>query len=421
MLEKLRERPVWQFFAVLPRASGRLTLAWWTLVLAAGVLPAVFAVATGLTVGAVERGGSLVEPLLLTGVVFVAMQVVTPLLTAVSLNLGSLVSAWLNERLIHSCVGPPGIGHLEDADLTEDLTVAREFDRGLTGPPMSMNVDFTATGLVGLVAGAASAVVLAGFAWWASLLLVLAWTSTHWLLRESGIWRDRQTPEVRAAHRHADYAYVLAVEPAPAKELRLFGLPSWVVERFARRRRELFDLQYRATRLRERSVLGCLAIVLVANVVVFGALGWSAAGGRLGLDQLVVYVTVAFGVSQVAFGGLNWVLDGASAPVVAVNRLESAMAPLGALPLGPVAVPEAPLEIRLRDVGFGYPGGGPPVFTGLDLTVPAGGSLAIVAKTVPGRPPWRSCCAGCTTPSAAGSTSTGRICATSISLRGAGP
>ncbi len=139
--------------------------------------------------------------------------------------------------------------------------MAREFDRGLTGPPMSLNVDFTATGLVGLVAGVASAVVLAGFAWWAALLLLLAWGATHWLLRESGIWQDRQTPEVRAAQRHADYAYSLAVDPAPAKELRLFGLPSWVVERFAGRRRELFDLQYRATRLRERSVIGCLAIV----------------------------------------------------------------------------------------------------------------------------------------------------------------
>ena len=37
-----------------------------------------------------------------------------------------------------------------------------------------------------------------------------------------------QTPEVRSAQRHADYAYRLAVDPQPAKELRLFGLAGWV-------------------------------------------------------------------------------------------------------------------------------------------------------------------------------------------------
>ncbi len=131
---RLRRRPEWQFFGVLPKAAPGLTVAWWTLLILSGVLPAVFAVATGLTVRAVELGGSLpgslFAPLLLTGIVFVAMLVVNPVLTAVSMNLGNLVSAWLNERLIGSCVAPPGIGHLEDDRLAEDLTVAREFDRG---------------------------------------------------------------------------------------------------------------------------------------------------------------------------------------------------------------------------------------------------------------------------------------------------
>ena len=164
MWRRLRARAEWRFFAVLPKADPRLAVAWWLVLLARGLLPAGFAVATGLTVGAVEQSTSLVGPLVATGLVFVAMQVVTPLHTAVSLNLGNAVSTYLNERLITSCVTPPGIGHLEDPELAEDLTVAREFDRGQTGPPMSLNVDFVADGLVGLVVGASSAVVLAGFA-----------------------------------------------------------------------------------------------------------------------------------------------------------------------------------------------------------------------------------------------------------------
>src|SRR5208283_4459447 len=118
-----------------------------------------------------------------------------------------------------------------------------------------------AGGLVEMVAGLASAIVLAGFAGWAPLVLAGAWLATHWLLRESGVWRDRNTDEVRAAQRHADYAYRLAVDPPSAKELRLFGLGAWVVERFTSRRRHLLDLQYHATRLRERPVLWSLLLV----------------------------------------------------------------------------------------------------------------------------------------------------------------
>ena len=159
--------------------------------------------------------------------------------------------------------------------------MARDFDLGITGPPLSYAMNFIADGFVGLFTGIASAIVLAWYGWWQALLLVLAWSATHWLLRESAIWRDRRTPEVQHAQRHAEYSYRLAVDPPAAKEVRLFGLADWVIERFTAHRRRLYDLQYEATRLREKSVLGCLVIVLGANLVVFWSLGDRAADGRL--------------------------------------------------------------------------------------------------------------------------------------------
>ena len=128
-------------------------------------------------------------------------------------------------------------------------------------------------------------------AWWAPLLLAGAWLATHWLLRESAVWRDRNTEEVREAQRHADYAYRLAVEPPAAKELRLFGLAGWTVERFRSRRRRLFELQWQATRLRERPVVWSLLLVLAANIVVFWSLASAAADGALALDRVVTYAT----------------------------------------------------------------------------------------------------------------------------------
>src|SRR6185369_16035996 len=99
------------------------------------------------------------------------------------------------------------------------------------------------------------------------LMLAGAWLATHWLLRESAVWRDRNTEEVRAAERHADYAYRLAVDPPAAKELRLFGLADWTVARFRSLRTRLFELRWEATRLREKPVLWSLLLVLGANLL----------------------------------------------------------------------------------------------------------------------------------------------------------
>ena len=244
------------------------------------------------------------------------------------------MAAWLYDELTETCLGPPGIGHLEDAELANDLQVAREFDRGMTGPPLRISLGFIADGLALMVGGLASSAVLFGFAWWAPPLLAGAWLATHWLLRESGVWKDRNTEEVRSAQRDADYAYRLAVDPPAAKELRLFGLVGWTLDRFIARRTRLHELQYEATRMRERSVLTSLVVVLAANLFVFWQLALAVNNGDFELGRLVAYAQAALGTSAIAFGGLNWALDGAAAPVAAVLRLRAAMAPAGALPLG---------------------------------------------------------------------------------------
>ena len=382
---RLRRRQEWQFFAALRQASPGLAVAWWLLLAVRGVLPAIFAVATGALVGAVQAGRDLAGPLTAVGVVFVLLQMAGPLHQAIGTNLGDLTSAWLYDRLTGACLGPSGMGHLEDPALAADLTAAREVDLGITGPPLSIAMDFIAAALVELVAGLAAAVVLAGFAWWAPLLLGGAWLATHWLLRESSVWKDRATEEVRSARRDADYTYRLAVDPPAAKELRLFGLADWTVERFTASRRRLHELQYRATRLRERPLLWSVALVVAANLVVFWALAEAAADGRLGLDRVVVFAQVAIGTSMIAFGGLNWALDGAAAPVAATLRVAPAMAAAGALTPGARPATGMPAAgIRLRDLRFAYPGG-EPVLDGVDLDIPAGTSLAIVGQNGAGK------------------------------------
>ncbi len=384
MIDRMRGRQEWQFFRALYRAAPAYAILWWVLVVLRGTLPAVTSVGFGWLVSAITRDVSLVGPLVMVGVSFTLLLISQPLHQVVSANLGDRMAAHLYDRLISVCVAPRGIAHLERSELTTDLTMARDFDLGMMGPPLQISMDFIAGGLVDLVVGISAAILLAGFHWWAALLLAVAWLSTHWLLRESGVWKDRNTDEVRKAQRHAEYSYRLAVDAAPAKELRFFGLAGWVTERFVTTRRRLYDLQYQATRLREKSVLWCLAIVLTANVVVFWLLADGAAGTTLTTARVVVFVQAAIGVSSIAFGGLNWAMDGAAAPVAALARVEAAVTS-GELAEGSTIPTFGPKEIRFRDVSFAYTDGGRPVLDGFDLMIPAGTSMAIVGQNGAGK------------------------------------
>lgn len=383
---RLRRRSEWKLAAVAVRAGRGLALAWWAVLVLRGLLPAAFAVAMGALVGAVERVADLGPPLAAMGVVFVLLQVLAPVQRALGANLGSRTAGWLYDRLTGACIAPPGMGHLESPRLTTDLAMARDFDLGISGPPLAISMDFIAGGLVEMLGGLASAAVLAAYAWWAPLVLAGAWLATHWLLRESAVWRDRETDEVREAQRHAEYAYRVAVDPPAAKELRLFGLARWTVEGFREHRRRLFELRWQATRLRERPVAWSLLLALAANLVVFASLGVAGVEGQLDLGRLVTFASAAVGTSMIAFGGLSWALDGAAAPAAAVLRVEPAMARAGALARGERSAAGMPArELRFREVRFAYPTGGPLVLDGFDLAVPAGSSLAIVGLNGAGK------------------------------------
>ena len=110
VFQSLTGRKEWKFFGVLPKADPGLAAAWWTVLLLRGILPAAFAIAMGVLVGAVQRGDPLARPLALAGAIFVLLQVLSPIHQAVSANLGDRTAAWLYDRLTEACVRPPAWG-----------------------------------------------------------------------------------------------------------------------------------------------------------------------------------------------------------------------------------------------------------------------------------------------------------------------
>ena len=119
-------------------------------------------------------------------------------------------------------------------------------------------------------------------------MLAGAWLATHWLLRESArLARSQHRRGARARSATPTTPIAWPSIRRPSKELRLFGLAGWTIDRFIARRTRLHDLQYEATRLRERPVLWSLLLVVAANVVVFWSLASAVASGSLDLGELV--------------------------------------------------------------------------------------------------------------------------------------
>src|SRR5581483_11581806 len=102
------ERDDVRFFATLGRADAPLTAVWLALLILRSALPALFGIAMGVLVGAVQRQQNLTAPLTFMGVTFVLLQVLTPIHQAVSLNLGDRVAALLYDRLTRACATPSG-------------------------------------------------------------------------------------------------------------------------------------------------------------------------------------------------------------------------------------------------------------------------------------------------------------------------
>jgi ATP-binding cassette subfamily B protein len=372
-------------FRVLPRAHRGLARMWWLLTVLRALLPAVLIIVTGALIGGVSAGHGVGSSLAVVAASSVAILVLSPIQDAVSANLGARVGESLHKRLLCAAIEPPGVAHLEEPALADDFTLARDFDLGITAPPIRVCMPFVANGLVEIGSGLTAATILFWYQWWAPLVLVASWLATHRLLRESTVWKSWRSEDVVRSQRHADYAYRMAVDVPAAKELRLFGLSGWTVSRFATYRRELMELSLQALRLRERSLAAAALVALAGTGLVVGALAASALGHRVSLGSLVVFIGAVTGSAVLGIADFDWWFDTAARPAVVAESLADQMPQFGQLPAGSRPAAGMPgSEISLRDVTFRYRGGSP-VLDGLDLTIPAGSSLAIVGQNGAGK------------------------------------
>jgi len=382
---------------LLPQVSRGRTALLAAGVLAATALPLAAVIVTGMLVGAIPpavRGGldspagrRALSLLVVAGVLIVTERLLGPFLAALAGTFGRAVDRRLQERVMAAVGGPSGVAHLEDPAVLDLIETAQGLGANEVRPGAAVTA--LASLLPSWFQALGSALILAAFHWWLALVWVALWPLVTYYFQREYIRVGEAASGQAGALRRAAYYRSLALAPSAAKELRIWGLTDWLIARFDEAWRRAMEPAWRARNPGRPAIWLSTAAVTALNLGSFGALAWAATRGEIGLAALAVYTQALLGANNFrAFDDVNTHLAYAAVSVPSLLALERRLAEahsVAALP-SRLLPPDAPrTDIRFHDVAFRYPGRCDDALTGLDLTIPAGRSLAIVGTNGAGK------------------------------------
>lgn len=379
---------------VLPRVSRPRTVLLAVGVVVGAVLPIGIAVLTGLLIGAIPdaardgadsaAAGRVGTLLVAVAITILLERLTSPLLRAAVSTLGRDLDRYLQETVLTALGKPRGIAHLEDSDVLDEVRIVRGL--GMSAHRPGQTVEALPEVLTSWLRAIGSAAVLTWFHWWLGLAWLVIWPIIVYRMQRDYLRVGEEGFGQSAQLRQAEYARDLALDPGPAKEVRLWGALDWLVTRFDTLWQAGIGPIRKARRPRPGMVIGSASVILVINVLSYGLLAYAAVQGNLTLAALAVFVEALANANEYAVGDEHLYLSNAAVTVPKLLSLEKRLAegapPQSGLPVG-ADVPSR--EIRYEGVSFRYPSGERDVLTGLDLVIPAGQSLAIVGDNGAGK------------------------------------
>lgn len=376
---------------LLLRAAPLPTAALAGVQVAEGVAPAIVALASGRLVGsasALAEGVDVARASVTTAIAMIAIALVMAKgLSAAVMMLHSLVghrfAAILEAARMRSVCRLPGLAHFDDPKLADLLTASRWAD----SPMRLINVAGYLLRWGSMALG--GALVAASVVWWGPILVVCASIPTainNW--RHVGAQTKIELANV-GGRRHAIYHEELGVGLQPAREVRLFGLESWILRRQQRFWTESMAAVFEDMLRKVKQNLAAATFQTVVSGIPFvfalaqlreGALGpGSFSSGILGLATM----TWAMRIVESFVGDLRR----------SVRFLPELFSVID-LPVSDPALdvrdrlkpPPSPASgIRFESVRFAYPGAEEPILDDFDLSIPAGQSIALVGENGAGK------------------------------------
>lgn len=352
----------------------------------------VFTVLSGLLVGSIpgavthglrSASGSqmLILLALVTAVQGLQMIVFAPLQQFLMVFMEQGLTADIGRQLMETGLGPGGLAHLESPTYRDRAAMAT--GEGLRAPRMTSA--YMAVIALAWLTQIGAAIILFRYIWWAPFVLAAAvYVQRRWSRADVALHFDQAVGNVQDLRRAAYYRD-LALEPGAAKEIRAFGLGSFLVERMVGHSRQAFAAVWRRRGETSRLLVIATLVMIAAHVVVYGAVAWEAVHGILGLGAMAICAQAIQGTMN--FGGMwsemRWRF---SSRALQASQDLAAAVPDEARISGSLHAEGLPRRaIRFEAVRFGYPGAAGEVFSSLNLDIEAGSSTAIVGRNGVGK------------------------------------
>ncbi len=302
----------------------------------------------------------------------------------IGLNLDNHIHRALAIGITEPVLRPRRVTHLEDPEIKDIQERAKgkagfQVGRGVRNVRWLLSSRLTLFGSAALVGQMFSWPVAIGLV---LVTLLMEYYRATTCEREIDSWWGNTEGQ-----RQADYAFNLGMRDAP-KELRVYGLGGFVVDRYVAKWTELFRPVWAARRRGMVAAIGFGVIHLAAQAGAILLVGRAALAGDLPLTQVatVVPAILAVGMSYNGFGvmmirrGLSAYRSMRDLPRLIAERYPEPVADVNDV------VDKMPREaIRFENVSFRYPGSDHEVLSGLDLEIRAGEALALVGVNGAGK------------------------------------
>ena len=187
--------------------------------------------------------------------------------------------------------------------------------------------------------------------------------------------------------RRMNYLVSLVTTDSYAKEVKLFGLGGYFIERYRVIANSYYASQRSQVAKRYMTGFAWGNLSTIATSLTYLYVALQAIAGRLTLGDLTLYTAAAQSVQ----GSIQGILGGFSGMYehnLYLNNLFELMETRTSMPIAaaPVKVPQPMLgEIRFENVTFAYPGAEKNALTDLSFTVRPGETLAVVGRNGAGK------------------------------------
>ncbi|MFJ4868204.1 ABC transporter ATP-binding protein [Streptomyces sp. NPDC088757] len=320
-------------------------------------------------------------------------MIVTAVLTSVFGVLQTLISTTVGQRVMHDLRTAvyEQLQRMPLAFFTRTRTgeVQSRIANDIGG--MQATVTSTATSLVSnLTAVVATVVAMLALDWRLTLVSLLLLPVFVWISRRVG--RERKRITTQRQKQMAAMAATVTESLSVSGILlgRTMGRADSLTRSFAEESERLVDLEVRSS-MAGRWRMSTIGIVMAAMpALIYWAAGLAVGSGgtAISLGTLVAFVSLQQGLFRPAVSLLSTGVQMQTSLALFQRIFEYLDLPVDITePAEPVRLPAVRGEVAFEEVGFRYDPVAPgrPTLDAVDLTVPAGGSLAVVGPTGSGK------------------------------------